>query len=712
MSENKLHFETLQLHVGQEEADPATGARAVPIYQTTSYVFNNSAHAAARFGLTDAGNIYGRLTNPTEDVLEKRIAALEGGVAGLAVASGAAAISYTIQALAQNGGHVVAQKTIYGGSYNLLEHTLPNFGITATFVDAHNLKEIEDAIQENTRLVYLETLGNPNSDIPDLDAIAEIAHKHGLPVVVDNTFGTPYLIRPLEHGADIVVHSATKFIGGHGTSLGGIIVDGGKFDWAASGNYPAIAAPNPSYHGISFVDAAGPAAFVTYVRAILLRDTGATISPFNAFLLLQGVETLQLHVGQEQADPATDSRAVPIYQTTSYVFRNSQHAADRFGLADAGNIYGRLTNSTQDVFEKRIAALEGGVAALATASGAAAITYTIEALAQAGDHIVAQKTIYGGSYNLLEHTLTQFGVTTTFVDAHDLEEVENAIQPNTKAVYLETLGNPNSDIPDIDAIAAIAHKHGLPLVIDNTFGTPYLIRPIEHGADIVVHSATKFIGGHGTTLGGIIVDSGKFDWKASGKYGNIAAPNPSYHGVSFADAAGPAAFVTYIRAILLRDTGATISPFNAFLLLQGTETLSLRIERHVENTKKVVEFLANHPQVEKVNHPSLPDHPDHALYEKYFPNGGASIFTFNIKGGREEAFKFIDNLKVFSLLANVADVKSLVIHPASTTHSQLTDEELAEQQIYQNTIRLSIGTEHIDDIIADLEAGFAAVRGE
>ena len=423
-------------------------------------------------------------------------------------------------------------------------------------------------------------------------------------------------------------------------------------------------------------------------------------------------ETLQLHVGQEQADPATDSRAVPIYQTTSYVFRNSQHAADRFGLADAGNIYGRLTNSTQDVFEKRIAALEGGVAALATASGAAAITYTIEALAPAGDHIVAQKTIYGGSYNLLEHTLTQFGVTTTFVNSHDLAEVENAIQPNTKAIYLETLGNPNSDIPDIDAIAAIAHKHGLPLVIDNTFGTPYLIRPIEHGADIVVHSATKFIGGHGTTLGGIIVDSGKFDWKASGKFGNIADPNPSYHGVSFADAAGPAAFVTYIRAILLRDTGATISPFNAFLLLQGTETLSLRIERHVENTKKVVEFLANHPQVEKVNHPSLPDHPDHALYEKYFPNGGASIFTFNIKGGREEAFKFIDNLKIFSLLANVADVKSLVIHPASTTHSQLNDQELAEQQIYQNTIRLSIGTEHIDDIIADLEAGFAAVRGE
>ena len=422
-------------------------------------------------------------------------------------------------------------------------------------------------------------------------------------------------------------------------------------------------------------------------------------------------ETLQLHVGQEQADPATDSRAVPIYQTTSYVFRNSQHAADRFGLADAGNIYGRLTNSTQDVFEKRIAALEGGTAALAVASGAAAIAYTIEALAQAGDHIVAQKTIYGGSYNLLEHTLTQFDVQTTFVNVHDLAEVEAAIQPNTKAVYLETLGNPNSDIPDIDAIAAIAHKHGLPLVIDNTFGTPYLIRPIEHGADIVVHSATKFIGGHGTSLGGVIVDSGNFDWKASGKYGNIADPNPSYHGVSFADAAGPAAFVTYVRAILLRDTGAAISPFNAFLLLQGTETLSLRIERHVENTKKVVAYLANHPQVEKVNHPSLPDHPDHALYEKYFPNGGASIFTFQIKGGREEAFQFIDNLKIFSLLANVADVKSLVIHPASTTHSQLSDAELADQGIYQNTIRLSIGTEHIDDILADLENGFAAVRG-
>ena len=421
-------------------------------------------------------------------------------------------------------------------------------------------------------------------------------------------------------------------------------------------------------------------------------------------------ETLQLHVGQEQPDPATDSRAVPIYQTTSYVFRNSAHAAARFGLADAGNIYGRLTNSTQDVLEKRLAALEGGVAALALASGAAAITYTIQALAQAGDHIVAQKTIYGGSYNLLAHTLPQFGVSTTFVDAHNLAEVEGAIQENTKAIYLETLGNPNSDIPDIDAIAEIAHKHGLPLVIDNTFGTPYLIRPIEHGADIVVHSATKFIGGHGTTLGGIIVDSGKFDWKASGKYAPIAEPNPSYHGVSFVDAAGPAAFVTYIRAILLRDTGATISPFNAFLLLQGVETLSLRLDRHAENTKKVVEFLSNHPQVEKVNHPSLPDHPDHALYQKYFPNGGGSIFTFEIKGGQEAAWKFIDNLEIFSLLANVADVKSLVIHPATTTHSQLNEAELADQGITPSTIRLSIGTEHIDDIIADLEKGFAAVK--
>ena len=420
-------------------------------------------------------------------------------------------------------------------------------------------------------------------------------------------------------------------------------------------------------------------------------------------------ETLQLHVGQEQPDPATDSRAVPIYQTTSYVFKNSAHAAARFGLADAGNIYGRLTNSTQDVFEKRIAALEGGVAALALASGAAAITYAIQALAADGGHIVAQKTIYGGSYNLLEHTLPHYGITTTFVDAHNLSEIEAAIRDNTRAIYLETLGNPNSDIPDIDAVAKIAHKHGLPLVIDNTFGTPYLIRPIEHGADIVVHSATKFIGGHGTTLGGVIVDSGKFDWKASGKYPAIAEPNPSYHGVSFAEAAGPAAFVTYIRAILLRDTGATISPFNAFLLLQGVETLSLRLDRHAENTKKVVEYLAKHPLVEHVNHPSLPDHPDHALYEKYFPNGGASIFTFEIKGGQAEAHKFIDNLKIFSLLANVADVKSLVIHPATTTHSQLNEEELREQNIKPNTIRLSIGTEHIDDIIADLEGGFAAV---
>ena len=422
-------------------------------------------------------------------------------------------------------------------------------------------------------------------------------------------------------------------------------------------------------------------------------------------------ETLQLHVGQEQADPATDSRAVPIYQTTSYVFHNSKHAADRFGLADAGNIYGRLTNSTQDVLEKRIAALEGGTAALAVSSGAAAITYTIEALAANGGHIVAQKTIYGGSFNLLSHTLPQYGIETTFVDAHDLQELEGAIKENTRAVYLETLGNPNSDIPDIDAAAEIAHRHGIPLVIDNTFGTPYLIRPIEHGADIVVHSATKFLGGHGTTLGGIIVEAGKFDWSASGKYPNIAAPNPSYHGVSFYDVVGPAAFVTYIRAILLRDTGACISPFNAFLLLQGVETLSLRLERHAENTKKVVEYLANHPQVEKVNHPSLPDHPDHALYERYFPNGGASIFTFEIKGGKEEAWNFIDNLKIFSLLANVADVKSLVIHPASTTHSQLSEEELLDQGIRPNTIRLSIGTEHIDDIIQDLENGFAAAKG-
>lgn len=421
-------------------------------------------------------------------------------------------------------------------------------------------------------------------------------------------------------------------------------------------------------------------------------------------------ETLQLHVGQEQADPATDSRAVPIYQTTSYVFHNCAHAAARFDLSDSGNIYGRLTNSTQDVFEKRIAALEGGAAALALASGAAAISYTIQALAQQGEHIVAQKTIYGGSYNLLAHTLPQYGIRTTFVDAHNLSEVESAIQENTKAIYLETLGNPNSDIPDIDAIAEIAHKHGLPLVIDNTFGTPFLIRPIEHGADIVIHSATKFIGGHGTALGGIIVDSGKFDWKASGKYAPIAEPNPSYHGVSFVDAAGPAAFVTYIRAILLRDTGASISPFNAFLLLQGTETLSLRLERHAENARKVVEYLSKHPQVVKVNHPSLPDHPDHELYKKYFPNGGASIFTFEIKGGQEEAWKFIDNLSIFSLLANVADVKSLAIHPSSTTHSQLSEEELLDQGIRPNTIRLSIGTEHIDDLLADLEKGFAAAK--
>lgn len=421
-------------------------------------------------------------------------------------------------------------------------------------------------------------------------------------------------------------------------------------------------------------------------------------------------ETLQLHVGQENADPATDARAVPIYATTSYVFHDCAHAAARFGLTDAGNIYGRLTNSTQGVFEERIAALEGGVAALAVASGAAAVTYTLQALGQNGGHFVAQKTIYGGSYNLLEHTLPNLGITATFVNIHDLSEVENAIQENTRAIYIETLGNPNSDIPDIDALAQLAHKHGLPLVVDNTFGTPYLIRPIEHGADIVVHSATKFIGGHGTTLGGVIVDSGKFDWAASGNYPAIAAPNPSYHGVSFVEAAGAAAFVTYIRAVLLRDTGATISPFAAFLLLQGTETLSLRLERHAENTKKVIEFLVKHPLVEKVNHPSLPDHPDHALYEKYFPNGGGSIFTFEIKGGVKDAHKFIDNLKIFSLLANVADVKSLVIHPSTTTHSQLSAEELLDQGIKPNTIRLSIGTEHIDDILSDLQAGFDAVK--
>ena len=420
-------------------------------------------------------------------------------------------------------------------------------------------------------------------------------------------------------------------------------------------------------------------------------------------------ETLQLHVGQEEADPTTDSRAVPIYQTTSYVFHNSKHAADRFGLADAGNVYGRITNSTQDVLEKRIAALEGGSAALAVSSGAAAITYTIQALAANGGHIVAQKTIYGGSYNLLSHTLIQYGVETTFVDAHNLNEVEGAIKDNTRAIYLETLGNPNSDIPDIDAISELAHRYNLPVVVDNTFGTPFLIRPFEHGADIVVHSATKFIGGHGTTLGGIIIESGKFDYKASGKYPNITEPNPSYHGLSFYDALGPVAFVTYIRTILLRDTGACISPFNAFLLLQGTETLSLRLERHVENTKKVIEFLSNHPQVEKINHPSVADHPDHALYEKFFPNGGGTIFTFDIKGGQEEAWRFIDNLKIFSLLANVADVKSLVIHPASTTHSQLSEAELLDIGIKPNTIRLSIGTEHIDDIIADLQNGFAAI---
>jgi O-acetylhomoserine (thiol)-lyase len=420
-------------------------------------------------------------------------------------------------------------------------------------------------------------------------------------------------------------------------------------------------------------------------------------------------ETLQLHVGQEEADPVTDSRAVPIYQTTSYVFHNSKHAADRFGLADAGNVYGRITNSTQEVLEKRLAALEGGSAALAVASGAAAISYTIQALAANGGHIVAQHSIYGGSYNLLAHTLPQYGIETTFVNVHDLAEVEGAIKENTRGIFIETLGNPNSDIPDIDAISEIAHKHGIPLVIDNTFGTPYLIKPIEHGADIVVHSATKFIGGHGTTLGGVIVDSGKFNWKEGGKFPQLSEPNPSYHGLAFYDALGPVTFVTYIRVILLRDTGAAISPFNAFLLLQGVETLSLRLERHIENTLKVIDYLKSNPKVVKVNHPSLADHPQHALYEKFFKNGGGSIFTFDIKGGREEAWNFIDNLKIFSLLANVADVKSLVIHPASTTHSQLSAEELAESGISESTIRLSIGTEHIDDIIADLENGFKAI---
>lgn len=421
-------------------------------------------------------------------------------------------------------------------------------------------------------------------------------------------------------------------------------------------------------------------------------------------------ETLQLHVGQETSDIATGARAVPIYQTTSYVFDNCEHAAARFGLEDAGNIYGRLTNTTQEVFEKRIAALEGGIAALALSSGAAAINYTLQALGQNSGHFVAQKTIYGGSYNLLAHTLSNFGITTTFVDIHNLSEVEDAINANTRAIYIETFGNPNSDIPDIDALSQLAHKYKIPLVVDNTFGTPYFIRPFEHGADIVVHSATKFIGGHGTTLGGVIVDSGNFDWNSSEKFSAISKPNASYHGVSFTEAAGRAAFVTYIRAVLLRDTGATISPFSAFLLLQGVETLSLRLERHAENTKKVIEFLNGHPLVEKVNHPSLSQHPQNSLYKKYFKNGGGSIFTFEIKGGREEAYKFIDSLKIFSLLANVADVKSLVIHPATTTHSQLTKTELAEQGIKQNTIRLSIGTEHIDDIINDLKNGFNALK--
>lgn len=421
-------------------------------------------------------------------------------------------------------------------------------------------------------------------------------------------------------------------------------------------------------------------------------------------------ETLQLHVGQEQPDPATDARAVPIYQTTSYVFRNSQHAADRFGLRDAGNIYGRLTNSTQGVFEQRVAALEGGVAGLAVASGAAAATYALQNILGVGDHVVAADNLYGGSFNLITHTLATQGISNTIVKVNDLAALEAAIQPNTKAIYAETFGNPNSDVTNIDAIAEVAHRHQIPLIIDNTFGTPYLIRPIEHGADVVVNSATKFIGGHGSSLGGVIVDSGKFDWKANAdKFPTLAKPDPSYHGAVFADVAGAAAFVTRIRAVILRDTGATISPFNAFILLQGLETLSLRVERHVENALKVVEYLKNNPKVAKVNHPSLPEHPDHALYEKYFPNGGGSIFTFEIKGGQEEAWKFIDSLEIFSLLANVADVKSLVIHPYTTTHSQMSPEELAAQHITPSTIRLSIGTEHIDDILEDLEQAFAKI---
>ena len=421
-------------------------------------------------------------------------------------------------------------------------------------------------------------------------------------------------------------------------------------------------------------------------------------------------ETLQLHVGQETADPVTDSRAVPIYQTTSYVFHSAQHAADRFNLRDAGNIYGRLTNSTQGVLEDRVAALEGGVAGLAVSAGAAAVTYSLIALARSGQNIVAQKTIYGGSYNLLDQTLPNYGIKTKFVDIHNLDEVKAAVDPDTRAIFIETLGNPGSDIPDIEALSKIAHENGLPLVIDNTFGTPYLIRPVELGADIIIHSATKFIGGHGSTLGGIIVDSGKFDWKASGKFPQFTDPNPSYHGVSFVDAVGPAAFVTYIRAILLRDTGSCIAPISAWILLQGLETLSLRLDRHAENTKKVVEFLSKHPQVESISHPSLPDHPQHDLYEKYFPKGGASIFTFDIKGGKEAAYKFIDNLKLFSLLANVADVKSLVIHPYDTTHAEMTPEQLAEAGITESTIRLSIGTEHIDDILWDLEQAFDAAK--
>ena len=654
----KLHIETLALHVGQETADPATDSRAVPIYQTTSYVFHNSQHAADRFGLRDAGNIYGRLTNTTQSVFEERVAALEGGVAGLAVASGAAAITYALQNIAQNGDHIVAADNLYGGSYNLITHTLSTHGVSNTIINVNDLQALEAAIRPNTKAIYVETFGNPNSDVTNLDAIAEIAHKHHIVLIVDNTFA-PIIFRPIEHGADVVVHSATKFIGGHGSSLGGVIIDAGTFDWKANADkYPTIAKPDPSYHGAVFADVAGLAV-------------------------------------------ASGAAAI------TYALQNIVQAGDHIVAAD--NLYGGSYNlithtlSTQGITNTIInvndlEALE------------AAITYALQNILQNGDHIVAADNLYGGSYNLITHTLSTQGISNTIININDLEALEAAIKPNTKVVYAETFGNPNSDVLDIEGIAAVAHKHGIPLIVDNTFGTPYLIRPIEHGADIVVHSATKFLGGHGTSLGGVIVDGGKFDWKANPeKFPTLAQPDPSYHGIVFADAVGAAAYVTRIRAVILRDTGATISPFNAFILLQGVETLSLRVERHVENALKVVDFLSKHPKVAHVNHPALASHHDHELYKKYFPNGGGSIFTFEIKGGQEEAWKFIDALKIFSLLANVADVKSLVIHPYTTTHSQLSPEELEAQHITPSTIRLSIGTEHIDDILEDLQQAFERI---